>query len=88
MTTDRQTLGWDWFGAAEAPPAFDDRELCKSVARCLSSEDGARLLAHLKSSMLERRLGPASSDAELRHAEGQRFAVAHIFALYERGRAG
>jgi hypothetical protein len=43
------------------------------------------VLEHLRRTVLERRLAPSASDAELRHLEGQRCAVAHIVAMVERG---
>jgi hypothetical protein len=43
------------------------------------------VLEHLRRTVLERRLAPNASDAELRHLEGQRYAVAHIVAMVERG---
>jgi hypothetical protein len=43
------------------------------------------VLDHLKRVILERRLPPNASDAELRHLEGQRHAVAYILAMVERG---
>ena len=46
-----------------------------------------RYLEHLRRIILERRLAPHASDAELRHLEGQRYAVAYIIALVERGSA-
>jgi hypothetical protein len=45
------------------------------------------VLEHLRRVILERRLAPHASDAELRHLEGQRYAVAYIAALVERGSA-
>jgi hypothetical protein len=86
MTVDQRPSGWNWFeGEADDAASSDEQDVCRAAARCLSTSDGTRLLEHLKASILERRLGPATSDAELRHVEGQRFAIAHIVALYERG---
>lgn len=48
--------------------------------------EGERVLAHLKAVTLDRALGPDSSDALLRHLEGQRQLVASILAQIERGR--
>jgi hypothetical protein len=45
------------------------------------------VVAHLTRSILDRRLPPNASDAELRHLEGQRFAIAGVLAMIERGRA-
>jgi hypothetical protein len=45
------------------------------------------VLGHLCRLILDRRCPPGASDAELRHLEGQRFAVAYIRQMVERGRA-
>jgi hypothetical protein len=45
------------------------------------------VLEHLRRVVLDRRLAPHASDAELRHLEGQRYAVAYIVAMVERGSA-
>lgn len=78
--------GWDWFNAGAAPPSALDH-VCRSAAACLSTVHGRVLLHHLQRCFLDRRIAPAASDAELRHAEGQRSAVAHLLQLVERGRA-
>ena len=86
MTTEHET-GWSWF---EAPsPAGDpsEAELCRAYARCFAGPDGHDVVAHLTRSILDRRLPPNASDAELRHLEGQRFAIAGVLAMIERGRA-
>jgi len=76
-------LGWSWFDAsADTAP---DLELCRAYARCFASHDGQQVIAHLRT-ILARRLAPTSSDAELRHLEGQRCAIAGIVAMIERGR--
>lgn len=58
-----------------------------AFARCFSSREGEQVLAHLKAVTLDRALGPDSSDALLRHLEGQRQLVASILTQIERGRA-
>ena len=83
--------GWAWFdpnGVAPAPelaPDDGDAALSELAARCFRGADGERLLAHLRSLTLDRALGPAASDAVLRHTEGQRQLVAYIAALVRRG---
>jgi len=57
-----------------------------AFARCFSGRDGEIVLSHLTSVTLKRALGPESSDALLRHLEGQRQLVAYIQGLIERGR--
>lgn len=87
MTTETGT-GWDWLEGATAP-AKDPTELklCRAYARCFKGSDGDEVIAHLTRSILDRRLSPNASDAELRHLEGQRFAIAGVIAMVERGRA-
>lgn len=67
----------------EAPPELEAIE--RAYVRAFSTNDGARVLAHLRSLFLDRRFGPDSSDAMLRHAEGGRGVVDHILATIKRG---
>lgn len=87
MPADSAAQGWAWFAHDAAPrePSPQERELCCAFARCFANGDGRIVLEHLRRSVLERRLPPSASDAELRHLEGQRYAVAHILAMVERG---
>ena len=88
---DDTPAGWAWFATGDAPadaPADSDtkdRELCRAFAHCFAGADGRMVLDHLKRMILERRLPPTASDAELRHLEGQRHAVAYVVAMVERG---
>jgi hypothetical protein len=88
---DAQPQGWDWFEAAARPEAEGDAEreaeLCRSFAKCFAGPEGEIVLGHLCRLILDRRCPPGASDAELRHLEGQRFAVAYIRQMVERGRA-
>lgn len=87
MTTDPDT-GWGWFEGISAPAGDpSELELCRAYARCFAGPDGDEVLAHLTRSILDRRLSPNASNAELRHLEGQRFAIAAVIAMVERGRA-
>ncbi len=81
-------VGWGWFETA-SPPAGEasESELCRICARCFAGADGEAVMAHLTRSVLDRRLPPSASDAELRHLEGQRYAIAGLLAMIERGRA-
>ena len=87
---DAQPLGWGWFEAAVRPDAEEDAEreaeLCRCFARCFAGAEGLAVLDHLRRLILDRRCPPGASDAELRHLEGQRFAVAYIRQMVERGR--
>ena len=88
MPIDGALYGWAWFEAYDASTAGgppEDRELSPAFARCFAGPDGRAVLEHLRRTVLERRLAPSASDAELRHLEGQRCAVAHIVAMVERG---
>lgn len=87
MSAEREQPGWAWFEPADAAPADADAELCRAFARCLSGPDGERVMRHLERVMLDRRLPPQASDAQLRHLEGQRHAVAYIATMVARGRA-
>jgi hypothetical protein len=88
MPADHAPAGWAWFAPEEAGAAPDDRELARAFARCFAGADGRLVLEHLTRMILERRLPPSASDAELRHLEGQRHAVAYIVAMVGRGSAG
>jgi hypothetical protein len=90
MPADSAPLGWAWFATNDTAAAYSgpgDRELRHAFARCFAGADGRVVLEHLKRLILERRLPPDASDAELRHLEGQRHAVAYIVAMVERGGA-
>ncbi len=84
--------GWDWFDAAANPPDEEtlksDMGLALAFAKCFRGKDGGQVLKYLRSLTMERALGPNASDSFLRHVEGQRQLVSHIFALVERGRGG
>jgi hypothetical protein len=82
-----RTIGWSWFEAAAAPVGEpSESDLCRAYARCFAGPDGQAVMAHLTRSVLDRRLPPSASDAELRHLEGQRYAIAGLLAMIERGR--
>jgi hypothetical protein len=85
MTPER-TTGWAWFEAESAAAESSEPELCRACARCFADSDGQTVIAYLTRSVLNRRLPPSSSDAELRHLEGQRYAIACLLAMIERGR--
>jgi hypothetical protein len=86
MTSDREPRGWAWFeapGDAQVDP--DEVALYRAFARCFSGPDGLQVLDHLRRLMLDRRLAPSASHAELWHLEGQRSAIAHVLGMIERG---
>ena len=76
--------GWDWF-EANGSEKTEDSDLTRSFARCFNGSDGVAVVDHLRQTILDRRLGPRASDAELRFLEGQRSVVAHILSMIERG---
>jgi len=84
---DANKSGWSWFMAGEAKPATE-KELAQNYARCFSTPDGARVLAHLQNITLNRALGPSAKNGLLRHLEGQRQLVTFIAAQIRRGQQG
>lgn len=83
-------LGWAWFdlnsSSNDHKQSPTDRDLAQVFERCLGGEEGVKVLKHLKFITHSRVLGPAASDALLRHMEGQRQLVAYIISLVEHGR--
>jgi len=84
--------GWDWFHPAETPgmpetvASLPRNELTALAARCFRGRDGSRLIGHLRALTLERALGPAAPEAQLRHLEGQRQLVRYLETLVAEGR--
>ena len=66
----------------------DLRDVARAAARCFGTDDGRRLLAHLRAITIERVCGPQVSDPALRDLEGQRRLVHRLYALIDRGRRG
>jgi hypothetical protein len=86
MSTDRAPTGWAWFeGRDHLPPDPGDTTLCQAFSRCFAGPDGQQVLDHLTRMILNRRLGPGATDAELWHLEGQRGAIAYVLGMIERG---
>lgn len=85
--------GWSWFlpdsneGTGEIL-TDNKKELAQNYARCFSTADGKRVLAHLHSLTLDRALGPGVKSGLLRHLEGQRQLVTYISAQIRRGQQG
>lgn len=71
---------------APEPQNLELREIEKCFARLFSTDDGRRALGYLQAVTFQRALSPASSDQQLRYAEGQRAMVATILRLIDRGR--
>jgi hypothetical protein len=86
MIVDRAPTGWAWFeDRDDVPPDPGETTLCQAFARCFAGPDGQQILDHLTRLILNRRLGPGASDAELWHLEGQRGAIAYVLGMIERG---
>ena len=86
MDSDREPSGWAWFEDREdAQPDPDETTLCRAFARCFAGPEGQQALAHLRRRILDRRLGPSATDAELWYLEGQRGAIAYVLGMIERG---
>ncbi len=75
-----QALGWSWF-AAEPPNGTPDDDLTKAMQACFAGRNGDVVIQHLRTTFLDRRVAPSASDAELRHVEGQRAAIAYLLRL-------
>lgn len=80
MADDNQELGWAWFTSEQRSRPQDD-DLANAVAGCFAGRQGDIVLQHLRAHFLDRRVPPSASDAELRHVEGQRFAIAYLLRL-------
>jgi len=73
--SDRQSGGWGWFDSA---PTTLPSAVSEAYRQCFATPSGRAVLRHLREMYLERRLGPDSSDAQLRYFEGARMVVAYI----------
>jgi hypothetical protein len=86
VTGDRAPKGWAWFeDGNDVPPEPGETTICRAFARCFAGPDGQLVLDHLTRLILNRRLGPGASNAELWHLEGQRGAIAYVLGMIERG---
>lgn len=86
MSSNAVPDGWDCFDDGSSSEIDNEgNELCRAFAQCFKGADGDRVLTHLRQTMLDRRLGPNATDAELRFVEGQRSVVAHIMSMLARG---
>ena len=83
--------GWAWFevgsevAETEEPRPGIAPDLLLAYARFLRTENGRRIIRHLRAITVDRVLGPDVSEAMLRHLEGQRQLVNYIGVLAERG---
>lgn len=75
-----EPLGWSWF-TTEPPKALTDEELATAIQACFSGRNGDIVIDHLRTTFLDRRVAPNASDAELRHVEGQRAAIAFLIRI-------
>lgn len=67
-------------------PEHED-QINEAVLIAFLEGPGARVLAHLRNTILNRVFGPGATDAELRHHEGKRELVAQIITRMEHARA-
>ena len=65
---------------------LSQQDIERAFARCFSTDDGKKVLAHLQVMTFSRAYGPDTSDQQLRYAEGQRALVATVLRLIDRGR--
>lgn len=70
--------GWPW--PEGEPLAGVDATVAEAFATCFAGPAGRIVLEQLRRVFLDRRVAPSASDAELRHVEGQRSAVAWLLA--------
>lgn len=66
--------------------AVSQDDIERVFARCFSTEDGRKVLAHLQVMTFSRAYGPEVANETLRYAEGQRALVATILRMVDRGR--
>lgn len=86
MTSNPAPTGWAWFEDQDSPTrAAGELDLCRAFARCFAGPDGQQVLAHLRRLILDRRVGPSATNAELWYLEGQRGAIAYVLGMIERG---
>lgn len=83
MRADPPETGWPWTAADDARGS--GRDLAEVYRSCFQGPAGRLVLDHLRKAFLLRRVAPTASDAELRHVEGQRTAVAWILAMAGNG---
>ena len=67
-------IGIDNFPRSKA----NDEKISKDIRSAFRTPNGQQVLKYLRSITIEAVTGPAASDAELRHLEGQRYLVALI----------
>jgi hypothetical protein len=85
--SDPLQTGWGALTPIGATGDPDHRaKIERAFARCFAGAEGELAFAHLRALTLDRALGPNSTDAALRHLDGQRCLVLHMQALMDRGR--
>ena len=78
------TRRWPWPEAEVAATADD--QLDQAMIACFASPAGRVVIGYLRRHVLERRVPPSASDAELRHVEGQRALAGWLIAGSSRAR--
>lgn len=79
MPTEPAAPGWPWTEDVVASASSTDA--VEAFRACFGTPCGRIALDHLCRLFLQRRVAPTSSDAELRHVEGQRSVVAWVIAM-------
>jgi hypothetical protein len=79
MSAEALPTGWAWLDGD--PPPVAGFEVEDAFAACFASPAGRVVAQHLRRIFLDRRVPPSASDAELRHVEGQRAAIAWLLAM-------
>ena len=80
MSDPKKLSHWSW-NAPYTTAGNDSDRLKRAFVNCFGGSDGAMVLQHLHGQFIERRVGQTAPDAQLRHVEGQRDAVAYIIRM-------
>ena len=75
------------FSKNDGAQSMTQQDIDRLFARCFSSDDGKKVLAHLQVMTFARAHGPDISDTHLRYVEGQRALVASVMRMVDRGRS-
>ena len=67
---------------------LEPRRVERACARVFATDDGQVVLDHLKAMAFLRCQGSDATEAQLRHAEGQRALVTQLLRLIQAGRNG
>jgi len=82
MPNELDVPGWPW--TEGSTPRQRRPEIEEAIVACFNGPAGQLVLRHLRRVFVERRVPPTASDAELRHAEGQRTLAAWLISAATR----